>query len=309
MSGKEFLTVAKATIREFGKDDVAYLAAAQTYYAFFSLFPLLILSITLIGVFLGTDSEAARNTIQLVFDKAREFLPGSVELLTEVIQEAFEKRSNAGWIALIGVATLAFTASGAFDALDKGINRAWGSEKATNFLVSKLISFAMMAVVAAMLIFSFILTTVLAGARTITTTLVGELYGDQVFWQVLSFLASLWIVFLMLLLMYRFIPRGKVSMRDVWPGALLAAIAWTLVKEGFAYYLGSSFVTYDAVYGPLSTVVALLTWIYISSIIILTGAEFSSETARVRSLRLNTAIAQEKLDPRKPSPWLPTHET
>ncbi len=171
MSGKEFLTVAKATIREFGKDDIGYLAAAQTYYAFFSLFPLLILAITLIGIFLGSDSQAAKDAIDFIFRQAKEFLPGSVEFIATVLENALEKRSDAGWIATIGLATLLITASGAFDALDKGINRAWNTEKATNFFVSKLISFAMMAVAAAMLIFSFILRTILAVLRTITTVM------------------------------------------------------------------------------------------------------------------------------------------
>jgi len=305
MSGKEFLTVAKATVREFGKDDVAYLAAAQTYYAFFSLFPLLILAITLVGVIVAVDRDAA---IDFIFDKTREYLPGSVEFVSDVLVEALENRSNAGWIAVIGVATLAFTASGAFDALDKGINRAWKTDKVPNFFVGKLISFGMMAGVAAMLVLSFILTAMLAAARSITTYLVGQLYGEQIFWQVMSFLASFLIVFLMFLLMYRFLPRCEVEIRDVWLAALLAAVAWTLVKEGFAYYVGSSFINFSAVYGTLAAVVALLTWIYISSIIVLTGAEFSAETARVRRLRMQTATALTDSTPHKPSPWLPMRD-
>jgi membrane protein len=106
--------------------------------------------------------------------------------------------------------------------------------------------------------------------------------------------------------MYRFLPRCEAKFRDVWVGALLAAIAWSLVKEGFAYYLGSSFANFQAVYGALGTVIALMTWIYISSVIILAGAEFAAETARFR--RLLQVAAGEKSqasERRRTSPWLP----
>jgi membrane protein len=301
MSGKEFVAIGKATITEFGKDDVAYMAAALTYYSFFSLFPLLILAITVAGSFM----EPSAATV-FIMGNVQRILPGMGESLSDILNDVFKSRENAGILALVGIGTLAFSASGAFDALDKAINRAWNSEKVPTFLVGKLTSFAMMAVSALMLIVSFVVTTALTTTRTITKTVVGELYGEQIFWQIVNFAASIALVFLVFSLMYRFLPRAEVRFRYVWFGALLAAIAWSLVKEGFAYYLGSSFANYGAVYGPLGTVIALMTWIYISSVIILTGAEFASETARFR--RLQQVAASEKAqesERRRTSPWLP----
>jgi membrane protein len=111
------------------------------------------------------------------------------------------------------------------------------------------------------------------------------------------------VVFLGLLLLYRFIPRADVGFHDVWRAALAAAFIWSLAKEGFALYLGSTFANYSAVYGTVGAIIAILTWIYVSVIIVLTGAEFAAETARVRDLRamVQRAALAEKEPTR--SPW------
>ena len=82
---------------------------------------------------------------------------------------------------------------------------------------------------------------------------------------------------------------------------LLAAVLWVILKELFALFLGSQFVNYNAVYGPMATVIALLTWIYLSSLVILAGAEFASETQRVR--RLRTELIEQATEGEKKSPW------
>lgn len=306
MTGKEFIAVIKATGREFGKDDAGNMAAALTYYAFFSLFPLLILAITLAAVFVSSPADATR----FIFDNMAQLLPGSGDTLSKALDVAFKSRNNAGILALVGVATLVFSATGAFEALDKAVNRAWKTEKTPDFITSKIISFFMMAGLALVLSVSFIITTALTTTRAITSDVLGEVPGSDIFWQTVTFAASVAIAFLGFLLIYRFLPRCDVLFKDVWLGALLAALVWSLLKEGFAYYLGSSFANYNAVYGTLGTVVAILTWIYLSSLIILAGAEFSAETARVRRLYAEVAAATEQEQTRgKNSPWLPGRET
>jgi membrane protein len=284
------------------------MAAALAYYSFFSLFPLLVVAITAAALVLGIRTEAA----ELILGNLAQLLPGSRDLLAEAISVALRSRETAGWIAAISLALLFFSASNAFIALDKAVNRAWDTEKVPSFLTSRLIGFAMMVVGAAIMLLSFGTTLLLATSRTIAATLFGEVPGSDVFWQVLNLAASVGVIFLILLTIYRWLPRSYVRMADVWLAALLGSLVWTAVKEGFAYFLGSSFANFDAVYGTLSAVVVLLTWIYISSIIILAGAEFSAETARVRRLRETTGAALEDHGPRpggQGSPWLPGSES
>jgi membrane protein len=248
------------------------------------------------------DAEEARR---IIFDNVAKAAPGAVEMITDIVEEVLKNRESAGWLALIGVGTLAFSASGAFDALDKAINRAWGTETVPNILVAKLTSFAMLGVIALLLVLALIISTVLKATRDLTATYLGSIPGDAYFWQAASLVASLAVIFLGFCLLFRFIPRCPVRMRDVWPAALFTAVVWTLAKEVFAFFLGTSFANFSAVYGTLGTVIALLTWIYVSAIIILTGAELSAEIARMRRHPvLKDDAGEETSSSRKPSPWL-----
>ena len=305
MTRKEFITVVKATWHEYGRDDVGNMAAALTYYAFFSLFPLIILAVTVSSLIMG-EAQARR----LINENIARVLPGSSELLSNAIEAALGTRANTGAFAVIGLLTLLWSASGAFDALDKAINRAWKTEKYPSFFISKLIGFGMMAVLAIVVIASLVISSFLTAGREVATRLIGHVPGEDILWQIISFASTLAVIFVVFVLIYRLLPRVDVTYRDVWLGALIAAIAWTLVKEGFAYYLGSNFANYDAVYGTLGAVVALLTWIYLSSLIILVGAEFTAETARVRRLRVLAAVGHTDTNAQKKersSPWLPEH--
>jgi membrane protein len=310
MTGREFVTIVKATVKEYNRNDIGNMAAALTYFSFFSLFPLLIVSITVAALALGSTTEAS----DLILSDLARLLPGSRELLAEAITLAFRSRESAGLLAIASVLLLVYSASNAFIALDKAINRAWDTEKVPSFFVSRLIGFAMIIAAAGIMLVSFTVTLVLATSRAITTQLFGEVPGIDVLWQFANLAASVGLIFLILIVIYRWLPRSHVRVADVWRAALIGALVWTAVKEGFAYFLGSNFANFDAVYGTLSAVVVLLTWMYISSIIILAGAEFCAETARVRRLREATGASLEDHGPGpgpdgRGSPWLPGRET
>lgn len=298
MNPKELVAVTKATFGELGRDDISLLAAALTYYSFFSLFPMILLAIIVAGLLV--KPEDASN---FIFTQVAAVAPGSTSLLSDAMDKAFQNRNNAGWLALIGVVTLAFSASNAFSTLYKAINRAWNTEHRPSIVMDKVISFAMMVVAAAVALASLLSSAILTSIRSFTQSRIGTVPGEQIFFQFLSLGLSLVLVFGVLLLMYRFLPRTYVRLSDVWLGALLAAVGWTLTKELFSIFLGSSFQTYDAVYGTVGAVIALLTWIYISSLIILTGAEFASETNRYRRLNSAAEKTQAKEQSTETSPW------
>ena len=298
MNGREFLAVAKATFNEFNRADVGFMAAALTYYIFLSLFPLILLGLVIFSAIV--DPQAARD---FIFDVIERFIPGAAVWLEELIGGVLEARESSGWIALVGVGTLAFSASGAFSALDKAINRAWGTEKMPNIFIAKLISFAMMGVIGILLILTVVVSAVISTLQRLTTSYVGILPGNTIIWQGINIASSFAITVLAFTLLYRFVPRCPVRMRDVWPAALITAAIWTVAKEGFALFLGSSFANFSAVYGALGTVIGLLIWIYISSVIILIGAEFSAETANLRAMQAKVVRAAAEPEHRH-SPWL-----
>ncbi len=296
MDRKEFITISKATAREFIKDDVGYLAAALTYYAFFSLFPAVLLAALITAFFVKPE-----DAYGFIFAEVGQFAPGLVKFLSESLKKVIESRSTAGWSALIGSVVLIFTSTGAFEALDKAINRAWNAERVPSFFKGKLVGFFMMLAVGALLLLSVSVSVGLTSARSFTTYYIGEPLFSQIVWTIVNLAASTGIIFLGFLFMYRYIPRRAIGFRDVYVGAFFAALVWSAAKELFALYLGSSFVNYSAVYGTVGTIIALLTWFYVSSLIVLTGAEFASETARVRSLRAK--VFAKPSEPRR-SPWL-----
>ncbi|HEX8221653.1 MAG TPA: YihY/virulence factor BrkB family protein [Chloroflexia bacterium] len=301
MDRREFVTVAKSTAREFVKDDVGYLAAAVTYYAFFSLFPAILLAVTIAAQFVPYD-----RAYIFISEQVGRFAPSLSEFLTNTFTDVVNQREYAGWSALFSSLILLFTTSGAFDAIDKAINRAWKTEKTPSILVAKLTSFVMIITVGGLMLVSLLVSATLTTTRGFATYLLGEVPGEHFVWAIINFAASTSVVLLGLLLLYRFIPRCDVELKDVWRAALLAAIVWSLAKEGFALYLGSTLVNYNAVYGTVGAIIAILTWIYVSVMIILTGAEFAAETARVRDLRQK--VQQAALAGEEPhrSPWFST---
>jgi membrane protein len=298
MNRKEFTVVAKSTVSEFTRNDISLLAAGLTYFLFLSLFPLLLLGVLLFSIFVSTQDALNFVTQNLT----RMMDPASAKLLADVLISTLEGRDNSWLLFIFSFGLVLFSASNAFNTLDKAVNMAWGSEKMPNVLVSRLFSFGMVAVAIALLVASVAVSTALTQTRAITTAVIGEPQGTDIFWWAVTFATSLALVFLVFSLMYRFLPRRDVNMRDVYPGALIAAIAWVLLKELFALYLGSAFANFSSTYGTLGTVVALLTWIYLSSLIILTGAEFTAETYRVRRLR-QQIISGVESSRHSSSPW------
>lgn len=301
MSRKELFVVARATLKEFGKDDLSLLAAAVTYFAFFSIFPLLLLGVTIVTMLSGSREEAMdfiTGTLEQAVD------PGSAQLIRDALVAALNNRDNTGLLLAVGLITLAFSASSAFGTLDKAINRAWDAGARSNFFKGKLVSFLMMLGMAFVLVLSVFASAALTRTRHITTLVIGQVPGIQIFWWLVNILLSLLIVFLVFASLYRFLPRLNVSLRDVWMAALLAAAAWVLLKELFALYLGSAFGDYGRTYGTLGTVITLLTWIYLSALIILGGAEFAAETYEVRRLRDEVTGASPRSQPEPAgSPW------
>src|SRR5438445_538737 len=111
MNRKEFLVVTRNTLKEYSKDDLALLAAGLTYYAFFSLFPLLLLAVTVASfVFKQSDAET------YIFNNVAKVAPGSElpTMLGDIIKKTYESRNNAGLLLFVGIGTLAFSASNAF---------------------------------------------------------------------------------------------------------------------------------------------------------------------------------------------------
>ncbi len=304
---RALVNVFKRTATEIGQDQVGDLAAALTYYAVFSIFPLLLLLVTLASFIF--DAEQAKQT---VFSKLSSVAPGeTAKVLSDAVGAALEKKGGGELTlsTLVGIGGLLLSSSGVFTTLDKAINRAWGCEYKASLIKDKLLSFAMVIAVAVMLVLSTFLSAAINFVLNSSEAVVGALIGGKnpiVAWviQILTILISIALSAGILLIIFRALPRCRVSVGDVWLGAVLTAVGWEILKQGFAFYIGNF--AGSSIYGSIGSIFTLLTWIYLTSFLLLVGAEFTSEYARERGMiQLVTGkdVGGEPVTvPRQPSP-------
>lgn len=260
--------------QSFHEARAAEAAAGIAYYALFSLFPLLIIVISL-GSFV-LDSEQAR---QLVLDFVAENLPTAQELVRNNMNRVIQLRGLAGIVAAIG---LSWAATAVLSILAKNINLAWHTAERRSFLISRLVALGMVGGLVILVIFSALTTSLLF---SLVAQFKAPLWGnvaiyETFIWHLASRLVPSLLMFMMFFSLYRWVPKTKVSWQEAGWGALVAIVGWDLSKAGFTWYLSSGLARYQLIYGSLGTVVVLMLWIYVGSLIILFGAHLSAAIGR-----------------------------
>lgn len=268
----------RRAVQEFLTDNCTHLAAAISYYFLLSLFPLALAAISILSYFSRSPDVEARVT-QAITD----VLPVSGELISETIRGVAGGWGAAGAIAIIG---LIWAGMGIFNALRKSLNTAWGIKKPRSFLRERLMELVMLLGFAAFLLISVLLTTAFAIIREASIHVFGEqfLTGGLV-WRSVVIASSTFLAFVGFLFLYKFVPNTRVRWRHVWLGALIAAVLWEIVKNVFVWFVGK-FATYNLVYGSIGTIIALMTWSYISAVILLFCAKIVSIYPRMKSSAL-----------------------
>ncbi len=256
--------------RELREDDAGDMAGSIAYYAILSIFPLLLGVIALLGLFLPSESVQRQ-----IFQLFQHYVPGSNQLIERNISSIIELRGALGLFSIIG---LFWTGSAIFGAIGRVINRAWDIHTYRPFYLRKLRDIA----VAIAASFTFFLSM----ASTVFSSIIPMI--DLPVFDSLAVIASglvgFVLFFVVVLLVYKFMPNTKTSWRYVWPGAVIAAVLFEIARSTFAIYL-NNFASYDMVYGSVTAAIMLLVWIYLSAFILILGAEFASEYQRMRQGR------------------------
>lgn len=273
----------KATFRKAQADQITYLAAAVSYYAIFSLFPTALGLIALASLFLDQPNVKAVVEQQLIAT-----LPVSASLVARNIDSVIEARATLGLVSIVG---FFWSATGVFSAIRTALNRAWGVEHSKPFLKAKLLELVLVLSLGVLLILSVGLTWFFETAATLEVPLLGlQPFASNPLWDVVRTLTPLALTILVLTLLYRYVPDAPVT----WPQALLGAVVtaplFEVAKSLFVWYAENK-ANYALVYGSVGAVIALLTWAYISAIILLLGAEIGAVYAR-RSSPGTTDVAQ-----------------
>ena len=270
-----FTTLALRVVREMRDDDATHLAAGVAYYAMFSLFPLLLAFLAVAGLVLKSEG-VEQNFLDFVTDN----LPGSEQIVKENVGQVVRFRGLVGIGAFVG---LLWAASAVFGAINRAVNRAWNIRKDAPFYKAKPRQLAMALGVGILFLLSTSATSAIQVFTDRDLGIPGQVFLLEIGLGHLALRVVPWAMTLLIFLMvYRFLPNCKTYWRFIWPGAVVASVLFEAGKSLFVWYL-NNIAIYDRVYGSLTSVMALLFWIYISALILILGAEICSEYARMRS--------------------------
>lgn len=275
------LTLGRRSLEEFIADNCTQMAAAISYYAVFSLFPLLIFVVGVMGLFLQ-DSGLQKEVIDAVLESVPLTQDEGRDVVTEAVRGVAGVGSGA--LGILGLLGMAWSASSMFGVVRHSLNKAFDVERRRPFVQQKLMDLAM--VLGAVLIFlaSIAATAFLRSVRAFSDELAGlgeAAEAAGILWDAASLAVPFGISFVAFLVLYWTVPSARLRPRDVWPGALVAAVLFEAGKVGFAVYL-ENFGNYDVVFGSLGAAAAFLFWVFVSANIMLLGAEVASEYPGVR---------------------------
>ncbi|MDT7780737.1 MAG: rane protein [Acidobacteriota bacterium] len=249
-------SILQHTFHQFHENDLFTPAAAMSYFGLLTLFPALLVMLA-IGNRFEAGSEALTRIVE-IYPGSREFLRATIRSLKDV-----------GWGGIISASVVTLWAgSWVFAVIERALNRIWGTRPRA-FLHGRALTLGMIGAVGVLLILSVFMTSILVGLQELIDQLPIRVVrrspwmtlAGNAFWQ------SLFAV------VYRLVPNGRVTLRDTLPSAIVAGLMWEAAKYVFASSL--QYFHYDEIYGSVGAVVAVLTWSYVSSLILMFGAQLS----------------------------------
>ncbi|HNP73547.1 MAG TPA: YihY/virulence factor BrkB family protein [Kouleothrix sp.] len=266
-----FFRLLREAALKWQADNCLRLGASLSYYTLFSLFPLILVALALIQLLLY-NSDAARDAI---LDALARVTGGFRDEFVQTLQAAQHTRRASG---VLGGIFLLLGASWVFGELVSAFNIIWGLQAPDRggplqFLRATIFSFALVLAAAFLLLVSMIVSALL----TALGGLMALLPGGVLLWALAHGLISLLVLALVFALLLKYLPQTEVAWRDVWLGAALTAVLWTLLQAAISYYIAWS--SYKE-YGLVGGILALIAWVYLSSQVLFLGGEFTCCYAR-----------------------------
>jgi membrane protein len=270
--------VLKRTFKEFKEDNLTDWAAALTYYGVLSIFPLLLVLVSLLGLF-------GQSATQPLIDNVGKLAPGPAkDIVTSAIQNLQKSQGAAGVLLIVGLVGALWSASGYIAAFMRACNAIWDVEEGRPIwktiplrLSVTLLTVVLLAVMA--------LAVVLTGPLAEQVGNVVGLGGTAVtVWDIAKWPVLILIVSFLFAFLYWAAPNVRhPKFRWVSPGGLVAVLLWIAASAAFAFYV-ANFGSYNKTYGALGGVITFLVWLWISNIAVLLGAEFNAELERGRRI-------------------------
>jgi membrane protein len=263
------------SLTEFGSENGTLLAASVSYYLLLSLFPLALAIVYIVGSF-----PQSPYTQEQIIQGLAYMLPVSRELIAGTVNSVAAARGAIGVLALIG---LIWGGTSFFTSIRASLNAAWGLRKPAPLLKGQLINLSMLIGAAILLFLSVLITAFLSTVSEQVVRVAGEqLVTRSVLERILANVLASTIAFIVFLLVYRFVPSVRPKWKDIWIGALAAAIFFEIIKVIFLIYL-RVFNPYNLIYGSIGALIAFLIWTYLSALIFLFIAKVMHVNLEMRS--------------------------
>ncbi|VYU59526.1 YihY family inner membrane protein [Clostridium tertium] len=266
MNNKSLLDKIVFFIVKVNNDDIFALGAQLAYYLMLAFFPFLLFLLTVVGFSKLNASD--------ILDGLSTILPTSVYSLIDTTVVEVVETQNAGLLGASLVLTI-WSASSGFRAVIKGLNKAYDIKEKRTFIKRAIVGII------------FTLALVLVIMLTLAMLVFGEIIGEHLLrifpfkeiikniWNISRYLIVVFMMVLIFASIYRYTPAKKIPWREVYPGAIVSTLGWIIASLGFSYYI-NNIANYSRLYGSVGAVFILMTWLYITSMILIVGAEINS---------------------------------
>jgi membrane protein len=266
----EWIALLRTTWSDFQRHNAQWLAAALAYFAAFAVAPLIVVLVEIAGFIIHNH----QHVLDVIFNYMQRDLGTGSQAIRQIVSATFNQSHGSLWAQVIGWTIFVFAAAGLFGSLRFALNTAWDVADRRLSLWQNVLQrgagFAMMLVVALLLLASVFANAALTAASSYLASLHG---GLATLVKVADFAMTLALVWLLFALLFRYLPNCRIAWGDVWLGAGITALLFTVGQFLLGWYLGRASVT--SVYGAFGSLVAFLLWANYTAQIFLFGAEFT----------------------------------
>ncbi|GAA2298780.1 YihY/virulence factor BrkB family protein [Streptomyces kunmingensis] len=275
---KSWKAVLKGSLREFQDDELTDRAAALTYYGVLSLFPAILVLVSLLGI-------TGKSTSDKVLDNLQQLAPGSArEIITQAVEQLQDTGGTGSLVAIIGLLLAVWSASGYVAAFIRTANAVYDMPEGRPIWKVLPVRVGVTVVLMILAVASAMIVVFTGGLARQAGDMLG--IGDSALtvWSIAKWPVLVILVTIMIAILYWATPNAKVrGFRWITPGSLLALVVWMVASAAFAFYV-ANFASYNKTYGTMAGVIVFLVWLWVTNLAILLGLEFDAETVRQRAI-------------------------
>ena len=289
---KTILNITKETYTHWMGSEPFQLSAAVSYYALFSFPALIIIVIQTAGLFYEKTKVKGRITEEIRSVLGEDSATTIEEILKNVVNQ------DQSFIAIIvGIATLLYGATGMFIALQKALNAIWGvrpkpKNEWLKMIRDRVFSLGLILIIGFLLLISLVLTAIITALTQWMEQFMPDFMINMI--QIINFLVSLGLITILFALIFKYLPDVKILWRDVWTGAIVTSVLFSLGKSALGIYFGTA--DPGSTFGAAGSIILILLWVSYSSLILFFGATFTQVYAKRFGSGIRPASYARKVD-------------